>query len=188
MARVGLALAALATSEASGSPDEEERVNGDRAASLFRLLNPIYRSLEAEDLERYRVEPYVQTGDIAGPSPHVGRGGWTWYTGSAGWYRRFGLEGILGLRVEDGQGHLVPCISHAWAGYRIDLRRGDTVWQIRVENPRRVSCGIASLTLDDHPQSDLTFPLTDDGRTHQVHVVLGPRTREAGREIGPDQS
>ncbi|MFV1959382.1 MAG: GH36-type glycosyl hydrolase domain-containing protein, partial [Planctomycetota bacterium] len=188
---VGLAWAALARREgeepAPAGPTAHDRSLSGRAETIFRLLNPIHRTLEAEGLERYGVEPYVLAADIAGPSPHVGRGGWTWYTGSAAWLRRLGLEGILGLRVERGRARLAPCVPRAWKRYTIDLRRGSTTWRIRVANPRAASTTVASLTLDGLPQPDATFPLEDDGVEDEVEVVLGPRTLPAPAPSSDDR-
>ena len=90
---------------------------GDRAYALFRLLNPIYRSDTPEKVTRYKVEPYVISADVYGVAPHVGRGGWTWYTGSAGWMVRLGIEVILGLRRTGQELRLDPCIPKQWTGY-----------------------------------------------------------------------
>ena len=93
---------------------------GDKAAALFSLLNPINHARTRADVHRYKVEPYVVAADVYATAPHVGRGGWTWYTGSAGWMQRAGVESILGLRLEGDVLHLDPCIPKAWPTLRDD--------------------------------------------------------------------
>ena len=114
---------------------------GDRAEALFRLLNPIYHSDTPEKVRRYRVEPYVMAADVYSVPPHIGRGGWTWYTGSAGWMYRVGLEAILGLHRVGEILQIAPCIPKDWPGYEMTYRDGETSYQIRVENPDEVNRG-----------------------------------------------
>jgi len=108
---------------------------GDRAAALFQLLNPITHTDTREKALRYRVEPYVVAADVYGVSPHTGRGGWTWYTGSSGWMYRLGLEAILGLRQAGQVLRISPCIPKTWPGFRLTYRVGTTSYDISVENP-----------------------------------------------------
>jgi cyclic beta-1,2-glucan synthetase len=122
--------------------------DGENAARIFRILNPILRTQTAEDSDRYRVEPYVLAGDVYGAAPWVGRGGWTWYTGSAAWAYRLGVEAILGLKKEDGQLRIDPCIPPAWKGFEAWVRVGAEEVHIVVENPNGVSSGVASVTVD----------------------------------------
>ena len=96
--------------------------DGDQAYALFRLLNPIYRADTPEKVARYKVEPYVISADVYGVAPHVGRGGWTWYTGSAGWMYRLGIEAILGLQRTGQELRLDPCIPKQWTGYTMTYR------------------------------------------------------------------
>ena len=148
---------------------------GDKAARLFSLLNPINHARTRSDVHRYKVEPYVIAADVYATPPHVGRGGWTWYTGSAGWMYRSGLESILGLRLENDVLHLNPCIPKGWPGFEMTLRHRTTRYDIRVENPRGVSRGIVHAELNGVALTgDQTrVPLTDDGATHRVRFVLG---------------
>ena len=148
---------------------------GDKAARLFSLLNPINHARTRSDVHRYKVEPYVVAADVYATPPHVGRGGWTWYTGSAGWMYRAGLESILGLRLENDVLCLNPCIPKSWPGFEMTLRHRTTRYDIRVENPRGVSCGIVHAELNGVVLTgDQTWvPLTDDGATHRVRFVLG---------------
>ena len=148
---------------------------GDKAAALFSLLNPINHARTPAEVERYKVEPYVVAADVYSMPPHVGRGGWTWYTGSAGWMYRAGIENIIGLQVQAGHLRLNPCIPKAWPGFRVTLRYQSSRYEILVENPDGVSTGIACALVDgiavDH--CPLCLPLVDDGATHQVLVRLG---------------
>ena len=110
---------------------------------------------------------------------HPGRGGWSWYTGSAGWLYRAGLEQLLGLRRQGATCAIDPCVPSAWPGFEIDWRMGATTWHIRVTNPRRTGRGVASARVDGHDVDPLHIPITDDGQTHVVEVVLGGRSAMA---------
>ena len=112
---------------------------GDKAAELFSLINPINHTATRAGVLRYKVEPYVVAADVYSVPPHVGRGGWTWYTGAAGWLYRAGIESILGLRVKGDSLVIDPCIPGAWPGFKMTLRRRGAVWEISVRNPDRVS-------------------------------------------------
>ena len=113
--------------------------------------------------------------DVYAEPPHVGRGGWTWYTGSAGWMYQAGVEWILGFRLRGTTLLLDPCIPRAWPGYEIDFRYHSAKYEIVVENPQGVSRGVASAELDGVtlPGDGASIPLVDDGVTHKVRVVLG---------------
>ena len=148
---------------------------GGKAASLFWMLNPINHARSRADLRRYKVEPYVVAADVYSASDHVGRGGWTWYTGSAGWLYRAGMEEILGLRLTGSALHLDPCIPETWPGFQITLRRGSTRFDIRVDNPNGVAKGIASARIDgiEIAERPLRLDLPDDGKSHEIRVVMG---------------
>jgi cyclic beta-1,2-glucan synthetase len=148
---------------------------GDKAAELFSMLNPINHARTRSDVHRYKVEPYVVAADVYAAPPHVGRGGWTWYTGSAGWMQRAGVESILGLRLRGDVLELDPCIPVGWPGFEVMLRHRSARYEITVENPDRVSRGIASVQLDGTAVVDrpLRLNLLDDGATHHVLVRLG---------------
>jgi cyclic beta-1,2-glucan synthetase len=113
---------------------------------------------------------------------HEGRGGWSWYTGSAGWMQRAGMENILGVRVLAGSLHLAPCIPKDWPEFSVTLRHGTARYDVRVSNPSRVCRGIAEVTLDGSPLlappggRPLVVPLIDDGQTHRLDVTMGPAT------------
>jgi cyclic beta-1,2-glucan synthetase len=150
--------------------------DGDEAVSLLDLLNPLSHALDAESVERYKVEPYVVAADVYAADPHTGRGGWTWYTGSAAWFFQVALRGILGLRTvaEDGVRYLAfdPCIPKDWDRYSVEYRFGSTTYRIAVENPRGVNRGVSHVTLDGTRMPDTRLPLEDDGGAHEVVVGL----------------
>lgn len=148
---------------------------GDKAAALFWMLNPINHARTRTDAHRYRVEPYVMAADIYSAPGQVGRGGWTWYTGSAGLMYRAGLEYMLGLRIAGDQLRISPCIPRNWPGFNVVLRRGATVFDISVSNPDRVCSGIARLLLDGRELTGAAAPLPNDGARHRIEVVLGRR-------------
>ncbi len=146
---------------------------GDDAVELFHMLNPANHTRTAADVERYRGEPYVLAGDVLAHAAHAGRAGWTWYTGSAGWMYRAGLETILGLRRCAATFAIDPCIPAAWPGYSLTWRLGATRYEVEVENPGHRSRGVAEAWLDDRPVDPRAVPLADDGRQHRVRVVMG---------------
>jgi cyclic beta-1,2-glucan glucanotransferase len=146
---------------------------GDRAYQLYTLLNPIHHGDTAEAIAQYRVEPYVVAADVYGVPPHTGRGGWTWYTGSASWMYRIGLEVLLGFHLLGDAFTVDPCIPRSWPGFEITYTRGDTRYHIVVANPDGVEKGVRCVTLDGQPAPGGRVPLTDDGSEHQVRVVMG---------------
>ena len=148
--------------------------DGDRAAELFALLNPINHARTPAGVERYKVEPYVIAADVYAEPPHAGRGGWTWYTGSAGWMYRAGLESILGFRLRGGRLVIDPCIPRAWEGFSIAFRHRRTRYDIRVENPHSVSRGVVAVEVDGvFLGGQPAVALVDDGGGHRIRVVLG---------------
>jgi cyclic beta-1,2-glucan glucanotransferase len=148
---------------------------GDQAAALFSLLNPINHASTRTDVQRYKVEPYVVAADIYSVPPNVGRGGWTWYTGSSGWLYRAGIESILGLRLAGTTLLLDPVIPASWPRFELAYKHRSARYHITVENPQRVSRGVSSATLDGTalPSGPARVPLADDGATHIVRVILG---------------
>jgi cyclic beta-1,2-glucan synthetase len=148
--------------------------DGDMAYQLFRMINPIHRATSRASVQRYKVEPYVVAGDIYAEPPHVGRGGWTWYTGAAGWLYRVGIEWILGFRVRGTTLSIDPCIPREWPGYSINFRYHSSIYKIKVENPSSVTRGVALTRVDGNLLAGATsIPLVDDGAQHEILVVLG---------------
>jgi len=119
------------------------------------------------------VEPYAVVADVYSMPPHTGRGGWSWYTGSAGWMQRAGAEGILGLRVRHGALHIDPCIPRDWPGFEATIVWRSARYRILADNPGRVCRGVASIRLDGVALPGGSVPLSDDGGTHLVEVTLG---------------
>lgn len=144
--------------------------DGAQAGALLDLINPIRHARSNPD--GYKVEPYTIAADVYTVSPHSGRGGWTWYTGSAGWYYRLGIEMILGLRRAGNILTIVPCISPEWPGYAIWYRYGAARYHIQVTNPQRAATGVSSVVVDGTPVVGGRIELCDDGAEHSVQVTL----------------
>ncbi|MBS0373974.1 MAG: glycosyl transferase [Proteobacteria bacterium] len=158
----------------------------DRAARLLAMLSPVSHAADPAGVARYKVEPYVIAADVYGVAPHVGRGGWTWYTGSAGWMLRVALESVLGLGLRDGRWLvLAPRIPDDWPRADIRHRRPDgTCYEIRLENPDGCAERVVSARLDGLPlrpsPDGLAIELARDGATHLVEVILGARVATDG--------
>jgi cellobiose phosphorylase len=110
---------------------------------------------------------------VYGVPPHVGRGGWTWYTGSASWLYRVALEAILGFGRAGDTLRVEPCIPPGWPGYEITYRHGSATYRVRVDNPAGTGRGVGSVTVDGQPAPGGVVTLRDDGRTHDVRIALG---------------
>ena len=148
---------------------------GERAWQLMRMINPVNHALSAAAVATYKVEPYVVAADVYAVEPHVGRGGWSWYTGSAGWMYRLMLESLLGLRLEGDKLHLAPCLPADWPGFTIHYRYRETVYNIAVSQARvgrEAGCKVASVLLDGVEQHDKAIRLVDDHHDHAVAVVV----------------
>jgi len=147
---------------------------GEKAAALFAMANPVTRSSTRADVQRYKVEPYAVAADVYSVAPHAGRGGWTWYTGAAGWLYRAGIEAILGLRTQGSSLLISPCIPRDWPRYEVVYRFGSTRYEIVVENEGSERHRVARAELDGVglPGFPVRIPLVDDGRTHAVRVIL----------------
>ncbi|HET8679514.1 MAG TPA: carbohydrate-binding protein, partial [bacterium] len=152
--------------------------NGDEAVELFHMLNPINHTRSLPEAERYKTEPYAVASDVYAHPLHLGRGGWTWYTGSAGWLYRLGLETILGLRRRGNVFAIDPCIPTVWSGFAITWRYGWSTYNIRVDNPEHRGRGVSEALLDARAVDPLAVPLVDDGAVHEVRVVLGTPKEE----------
>ncbi len=146
---------------------------GERAVALFDLLNPIHHADSREKAERYKTEPYAVAGDVYSEPPHTGRGGWSWYTGSASWLYRAALENILGLRLRGNRLTLAPVVPAEWEGYEITLRHGSTIYAIRaVRRGRGGAADAPAVTVDGKAAKDGAADLVDDGRPHTVLLML----------------
>jgi cyclic beta-1,2-glucan synthetase len=148
--------------------------DGERAERIFRILNPVLRTRDRAEAEHYRVEPYVLAGDVYGAPPWVGRGGWSWYTGAAAWAWRLGVEGILGLRKDEGGLRIDPCIPPTWKGFEAWVRIGSQRLHVVVDNPDGASRGVATVTLDGALLDSNRIRLEASGTgEHEVRVRLG---------------
>ena len=150
--------------------------DGDRAHELLSMINPISHADNPAAIHRYKVEPYVVSADVYSVHPHVGRGGWTWYTGSAAWVYRITVERLLGFRQQGGSVLIDPCIPRHWPSFQMVYRHGSSTYEIVVENPLGVSSGVLAAKIDGETatgdQKNLVT-LADDGKTHRVLIVLG---------------
>ena len=147
--------------------------NGKVAGDLFGLLNPILRSDTQEKAAAYRVEPYVICADIYSVPPLIGRGGWTWYTGSAAWMYRLGLEAILGFQKIGSTLRIDPVIPPDWDGFDIRYRFCDTPYTVQVKNPDHVEHNVRRVELDGEVIVSMIVPLIDDHLEHHILVLLG---------------
>jgi cyclic beta-1,2-glucan glucanotransferase len=146
---------------------------GDEAMELFHMINPINHMRTPEGTERYRAEPYVLAADVYAHPMHVGRGGWTWYTGSAGWMYRAAVQSLLGLRRNGATMSVNPCIPAVWPYYSLEWTMGRTRYLFTVSNPEHRCAEIKSAELDGVAVDAGAIPLNDDGGHHEVTIVLG---------------
>lgn len=145
---------------------------GDKAAELFQMLSPIHHARTEHEVNRYKVEPYVMAADVYATHSHVGRGGWTWYTGAAGWMYQAGLEGILGFKRQGDKLVLKPCIPSRWSGFRLTYQYQTTQYEILVENPAARMTGCVKIMLDEEELPEPVISLKDDGQVHTVRLTL----------------
>ena len=147
--------------------------DSERAWELFALLNPIHHGGTPEQIATYKVEPYVVAADVYAVAPHTGRGGWTWYTGSAGWMYRLLVETLLGVNIEGDQLRLAPRLPKTWATFKIHYRYRQTVYHITITRIAADSADANRLSLDGQEISGQTVPLQDDRREHTVELKVG---------------
>ena len=146
---------------------------GNQAWKLYHMINPINHTATRLGINTYKGEPYVMAADVYSVPPHVGRGGWTWYTGSSGWMYRVGIGEILGFRRDGNKLILNPCIPEDWHGYTIKYRFGNTRYHIEVQNPGKVQKGVAKIFLDGREMQKMEVPLIDDNNSHHIIVTMG---------------
>ncbi len=147
--------------------------DGDKAHQLFSMLNPINHTRTSEEIDTYKTEPYAVAADIYSNSNHVGRGGWTWYTGASGWLYRAALENILGFELRGKILTINPCIPQDWKEFELIYRYKSTTYNIKIENPDGGGSGVKSVELDGVLLLSNQIELTDDNLTHNVRVILG---------------
>jgi cyclic beta-1,2-glucan synthetase len=158
------------------------RGDGDRAFELYQMINPLTHSRTPEDVATYQVEPYVVAADVYTAEGHLGRGGWTWYTGSASWMYRVGLEAILGFVKRGDALFIEPCVPVAWPEFSIAYRYGRSVYTITVQRSSGMESAADEVTLDGVALQGRGIPLVDDGAMHdvQVNIVTLSGLRSAG--------
>ncbi len=144
--------------------------DGDRALELFQMLNPLERTRTPDAVATYQTEPYAVAADVYAAEGHVGRGGWTWYTGSASWMYRVGLEAILGFTLRGDAFRMDPRAPAAWPAFRLEYRRGGTVYEVTVERPHQARSGGQEVLLDGRLLEGEWIGLTDDGGRHAALV------------------
>ncbi|MFZ2042159.1 MAG: glycosyl hydrolase family 65 protein, partial [Desulfobacterales bacterium] len=142
-----------------------------RAWELFTMINPVNHARSTAETATYKVEPYVVAADVYSVPPHTGRGGWTWYTGSAAWMYRLIVESLLGLRLEGDKLRFAPCLPAAWEGFKLHYRYRETVYHITVLQTPADSAGMR-VTVDGVIRQDLAIPLVDDRQDHSVEVKI----------------
>jgi cyclic beta-1,2-glucan synthetase len=147
--------------------------DGDRSAALLKMLNPIEHAREPEAVGRYAVEPYVVAADVYRLPGRVGQGGWTWYTGAAGWMYRAWIEEVLGIKVSGGKLVIDPVLPSGWDRASIRYRHGKTVYEIAIENPEGVNRGVVWVEMDGQRLEDTAIPLEEELIKHRVRVRLG---------------
>ncbi len=157
--------------------------DGERATELFEMLNPINHGSTRAGIHRYKAEPYVIAADVYSEPPHTGRGGWSWYTGAAGWLYRAGIEFILGFKLRGTEIVIDPCIPGQWRDFRIRYRAKRATYDFFIENPQGVARGVQQVELDGEELPGLTVPLLDDDAVHRVRVTLGPPIDPAGHAV-----
>jgi cyclic beta-1,2-glucan synthetase len=145
--------------------------DNQRAWELFSMINPVNHARSPEGVGTYKAEPYVVAADVYALSPHTGRGGWTWYTGSAAWLYRLIVESLLGLRLEVDKLRFTPCLPADWEGFTMHYRYRETVYHITVLQ-MRAGKSVMSVTVDGFEQNDKTIPLVDDHQEHRVEVRI----------------
>jgi cellobiose phosphorylase len=142
-----------------------------RAWELFNMINPVNHGRSTEETAIYKVEPYVVAADVYAAEPHIGRGGWTWYTGSASWMYRLIVESLLGLKIEVDKLRFTPCLPADWEGFKMHYRYRETVYHIEVlQTPAGI--GEMHVSVDSVEQHDNSIPLVDDHEEHWVEVRI----------------
>ncbi|MBE0556194.1 MAG: glycosyltransferase 36 associated protein, partial [Proteobacteria bacterium] len=147
--------------------------NGERAARVLRMLNPIERARDPETVWRYGTEPYVIAADVYRLPGRIGQGGWSWYTGSAAWMYRAWVEEVLGLKVRGDHMELSPVIPGWWGGFHMRYRHGEAIYEIQVENPEKCERGVSWVEMDGQRVRDGMIPLERGLVKHRILVHMG---------------
>ena len=144
---------------------------GDKAAEIFRMINPIEHSRTKEACNKYRVEPYVIAADVYGAGNLAGRGGWTWYTGSSSWYFKAGIEYLLGLKIEEGYLKIEPCIPKEWKEYQIQYKWKESIYNIKILNPDGKNTGVTKVILDGE-EVENNIRLDEKRIIYNIEVIM----------------
>ena len=134
------------------------------------MINPIEHAKTKDEANKYKVEPYVIAADVYGGTDLLGRGGWTWYTGSSSWYYRAGIEYILGLKIEEGKQKVEPCIPSDWKEYSIQYKYKNTIYNINVKNLNGKNTGVEKIFVNGKEQKEI--PLIDNGQIFEIEVLM----------------
>ncbi|RYG68284.1 protein ndvB, partial [bacterium] len=156
---------------------------GNKAVEVLGLLNPVNHSRTPEETNTYKVEPYVVAADVYNLEGQVGRGGWTWYTGSCGWMYRVWVEEVLGFKKRGEKLLIDPAIPDYWPGFKLKYRHGAALYEIEVKNPDGVERGVASIEMDGKLIRSSEIILKDDGETHSVVITLGIKSKGTVKEV-----
>jgi cellobiose phosphorylase len=146
---------------------------GEMAYELFEMINPINHSKTHMEYSIYKVEPYVIAADVYSSPPHVGRGGWTWYTGSSGWLYKAGVEHVLGFKKTGDAFTIDPCIPSGWTEFLIEYKHNNEKYKISIKNPAGVLKGVKEIYLDGVLCRNKIVPLASDSLSHAVEVIMG---------------
>ena len=134
------------------------------------MINPIEHARTKDEAKKYKVEPYVMPADVYGNSNLLGRGGWTWYTGSSSWYYNAGLEWILGFKIEEEKIRINPCIPSQWKEYSIHYKYKNTIYNIIVKNPSSKNTGITKIFINGKEEKEIQ--LIDDGKIYDIEIIM----------------
>ena len=144
---------------------------GDKAAELYRMINPIEHARTKEASKKYKVEPYVIAADVYGSSNLAGQGGWTWYTGSSSWYYKAGIEYLLGLKVEKGYIRIEPCIPKEWKEYQMQYKWKESIYHIKIKNPEGKNTGVSKVILNGK-EVENCIKLDGSRNIYQIEVIM----------------
>ena len=144
---------------------------GDKALEYFRMINPIEHSRTKEAANKYKVEPYVISADVYGEENLIGKGGWTWYTGSASWYYKAGIEYILGLKIQKGYLTINPVIPKDWKEYSINYKWGESIYNIKVLNPNGKNTGVEKVLLNGN-EVENKIKLDGTRNVYNIEIII----------------
>ena len=144
----------------------------EKAVEYFRMINPIEHSKTKEAANKYKAEPYVIAADVYGANNLLGRGGWTWYTGSSSWFCKVGIESILGLTIEKGELSINPCIPREWKEYSIRYKYKNTLYSIKVKNPEGKNNGVQRFLLNGNEIEEKKIKLQENENINEIEIIM----------------